>query len=168
MVEGELSSVVWKSEKLLEFVQEEGAVEEWLAILSGEGRFKPPPFILEEAEEQEFCLERERGLLKGEGEDGVEGVDEARWSSFLAWIITDWSKDSGPKAKRIISFSPWSWIRRNPMIFEAFWGSRFWILWKTIFVASYASMSEFGGGFGGSKIPLHSSNLLTNPFLYYH
>lgn len=99
------SSDVWKSEKLLEFVQEEGAVEEWLAMLRGEGRFTAP-IILEEAEEQEFCLERESGLLKGEGEDGVEGVEEAKLSSFLAWMITDWIRDSGPKARRIISFSP--------------------------------------------------------------
>lgn len=120
MVDGELplvyplglikSSGLWKSdEKLLEFVQE----QDWLAMLSGEGRFTPPR-SLEEAddEEQEFCLERDKGLLKGEGEEGVGGVegrlDDAKLSSFLALIITEWTRDSGPKAKRIISFSPWS------------------------------------------------------------
>lgn len=128
MVDGELPlyplgliklSGLWKSddEKLLEFVQE----QDWLAMLSGEGRLTPPRSLEEAAaaaaaagddEEQEFCLERDKGLLKGEGEEGVEGVegmfDDAKPSSFLALRITEWTSDSGPKAKRIISFSPWS------------------------------------------------------------
>lgn len=88
-----------------------------------------------------------------DGDNGVDGEFEARPRSFLALNTTEWTSDSGPKAKRIISFSPWSWIRRRPMIFEAFSGSRFWILESTILVASYVSMVLVFGGVGG-RFPL--------------
>lgn len=68
---------------------------------------------------------------KGEGEESVEEgefVEEGSPKSFLALRITDWTRVSGPKASLIISFSPWSWIRRRPMILEAFSGSKLWIL----------------------------------------
>lgn len=80
---------------------------------------------------------REIGLLNGD--EGVEGADEVfdeMPSSVLHLRITEWRSESGPKAKRIISFSPWSWIKRRPMILEAFSGSKLWILEKTTFVAS--------------------------------
>lgn len=65
-----------------------------------------------EDEEVEFCLEIVIGLVerKGEGEEGVEGVegefDMGTPNSFLALRITEWRKASGPKANLIISFSP--------------------------------------------------------------
>lgn len=49
--------------------------------------------------------------LKGEGEEGVEGVDEVFDESpkrVLAWLMRDNKRVSGPQAKRIISFSPGS------------------------------------------------------------
>lgn len=64
-------------------------------------------------EEDEDGMNRGVGLEeKGEGE-GVEGVggfememESPRW--VLALRIKERIIDSGPKAKRIISFSPWS------------------------------------------------------------
>ncbi|THG19766.1 hypothetical protein TEA_008320 [Camellia sinensis var. sinensis] len=47
--------------------------------------------------------------LKGEGEEGVEGVDEVFDESpnrGLAWLMRDNKRVSGPQAKPIISFSP--------------------------------------------------------------
>lgn len=77
-------------------VQEEGAVEEDWLILSGEGRRSLEEAEAEE-EEDEFCLEREKGwwlLVKGEGEGGVEGLEEGMFvepkeSSFLDLRITE-------------------------------------------------------------------------------
>lgn len=104
--------------------------------------------VRESLEDVEFCLERAVGLVerKGEGGEGVEGVEGEldmgiNPKSFRALRITEWRKASGPKANLIISFSPWSWIRRRPMIFEAFSGSKFVILENTILVASYESMA---------------------------
>ena len=96
-------------------------------MLRGEGRSR---------DEEEFCLERELGRKCDNGDKGVFGELEARPRSFLALRTTEWTRDSGPKANLIISFSPWSWIRSRPMIFEAFSGSKFWILERTILVAS--------------------------------
>jgi hypothetical protein len=91
--------------------------------------------------EAEFCLEWRKGDGVVDREAGVPGLDVGmRPSSFRPFDITDWRRVSGPKANRIISFSPWSWIKRRPMIFAAFSGSKVWILEKTILVASYASM----------------------------
>lgn len=76
---------------------------------------------------------------KGESDDieGVDGVEVVTMpSSFLALSMTEWTRASGPKARRIISFSPWSWKRRRPMILAALSESRVWILEKTIIVAS--------------------------------
>lgn len=95
-------------------------------------------------EEEEFWREMVMGLLGRKGsegeEEGVEGVAGDKFkgkpNSFLALRITEWTRASGPNANLIISFSPWSWIRRRPMILEAFSGSKFWILEKTILVAS--------------------------------
>ena len=86
---------------------------------------------------QEGWREMAMGLLerKGEGEEGGE-LFEVRPKSFLALRITEWTSVSGPKASLIISFSPWSWIRRRPMILEAFSGSMLWILENTTLVAS--------------------------------
>lgn len=99
--------------------------------------------VRDSLEEAEFCLEIAIGLVerKGAGEDGVVGVDGEldmgiSPKSFRALRITEWRNASGPKANRIISFSPWSWIRRRPMILEAFSGSKFVILENTILVAS--------------------------------
>lgn len=90
-----------------------------------------------------------------DGDNGVDGEFEARPRSFLALNTTEWTSDSGPKAKRIISFSPWSWIRRRPMIFKAFSGSRFWILESTILVASYVfAYLVFGRKRSGRKPPV--------------
>ena len=81
-------------------------------MLNGEGRLVVPLRILrEEDDEDEFWREREIWLLNGRGEEGVDGADEVfdeMPSSILALRITEWTSDSGPKAKRIISFSPWS------------------------------------------------------------
>ena len=132
------SSWGWKSLK----TEKEEAEDEGFGIASGDGRFRPPaPRRREEVEEKDVCLDWESGLLerKGEGEEGVEGVEgvlDEIPSSFLALRITEWTRASGPNAKRIISFSPWSWISKRPMILEAFSGSKFWILEKTILVAS--------------------------------
>lgn len=63
-------------------------------------------------------------------------IEEDKPKSLRALRITEWTRDSGPNANLIISFSPWSWIKRSPMILEAFSGSKFWILEKTILVAS--------------------------------
>lgn len=92
---------------------------EWLLVvmLSGEGSL------------QEFCLERDRGEEQGLFGEDEEEDEVAKQRSFLALRMTEWIEVSGPKAKRIISFSPWSWIRSIPMILEAFSGSRVWILW---------------------------------------
>lgn len=98
----------------------------------------------------EFCLDRESGLeeLERKGEGGVEGVEEVFGempNSCLALTTTEWRRFSGPNANLIISFSPWSWISNKPMIFDAFSGSKLWILENTTFVASYASILSFLG-----------------------
>lgn len=85
----------------------------------------------------EFCLERENGLeLERKGEGGVEGMFGEIPNSCLALTTTEWRRFSGPNANLIISFSPWSWISNKPMIFDAFSGSKLWILENTTFVAS--------------------------------
>ncbi|GLT51036.1 hypothetical protein SLA2020_244830 [Shorea laevis] len=90
-------------------------------------------------------MDKGRGLEeKGEGEEGVEGVGGFEEESKPKWVLAVTTvaciRASGPKAKRIISFSPWSCISKYPMIFEAFSGSKLWILEYTILVASYESM----------------------------
>lgn len=95
-------------------------------------------------------LEEDKGLLiglemglKGEedNDEGVVGFEfEESPKLVLALRMRLWRFVSGPKAKRINSFSPWSCKRRYPMIFEAFSGSNVWILEKTTLVASYESM----------------------------
>lgn len=93
----------------------------------------------------EFCLARkddgdedEEDGIGDEGDDNEDDDDNPK--SFLALTIKELTSASGPNANLIISFSPWSCIRSRPMIFEAFSGSKFWILEKTILVASYPSM----------------------------
>uniref|UniRef100_A0A0D3GV17 Uncharacterized protein n=1 Tax=Oryza barthii TaxID=65489 RepID=A0A0D3GV17_9ORYZ len=93
-----------------------GAHEEGEDTESGEGAVPQRP---------EFCRES----MKGE-----------RPSSFLALAMTVWSSASGPKARRIISFSPWSWMRRKPMILAAWSGSSAWIRENTTLVASWVSL----------------------------
>uniref|UniRef100_A0A7C9B5V6 Uncharacterized protein n=1 Tax=Opuntia streptacantha TaxID=393608 RepID=A0A7C9B5V6_OPUST len=98
----------------------------------------------------EFCLERESGLEELErkeegGVEGVEGVFGEMPNSCLALTTIEWRRFSGPNANLIISFSPWSWISNKPMIFDAFSGSKLWILENTTFVASYASILSFLG-----------------------
>lgn len=88
-------SASWKSEKLGVVLQEAETVEEWLLLLvmlRGEGRLRPPRILPEVAEEEEFCLEKHIEPPKGEGEEGVEGVEgefEERPSSFLALRTTE-------------------------------------------------------------------------------
>ena len=65
----------------------------------------------EEAEEEEEGTDKGLGVKeKGKGEDGVDGVgglerESPKW--VLALRIKEWIRASGPKAKCIISFSPW-------------------------------------------------------------
>lgn len=89
--------------------------------------------------------------LRGEGEEGVEGVEEMFEESpnwVLAFRMRACRYASDPKAKRIKSFSPRSCIRRYPMIFEAFSGSKNFIFENTTFVASKGSMASGVCGFG--------------------
>lgn len=76
------------------------------------------------------------GLLAGSVDEVFE--ESPKWD--FAWFMSDTKRVSGPKAKRIISFSPGSCMNMKPMIFEAFSGSKLWILEKTVFVASLESM----------------------------
>jgi len=89
-------SGLWKSEKeLLEVSQE------WFGMLRGDGRLG--------RKAEEFCRESGRnGDGEDDGDSGVDGEFETKPRSFLALKTTEWTSDSGPKAKRIISFSPWS------------------------------------------------------------
>lgn len=111
----------------------------------------------------ELWRARRKGL--DAGEVGL-GLGFSNPSSFRALRMMEWRRVSGPKARRIISLSPLSWIRRKPMIFEAFSGSRVWIREKTTLVASLASMAEdpklqrrssYSNGVKQRKISLFSS-----------
>ncbi|BAT03256.1 Os07g0682500 [Oryza sativa Japonica Group] len=109
-----------------------GAHEEGEDTESGEGAVPQRP---------EFCRESMKGewaaAAAAATEVGVPGPDAGRRpSSFLALAMTVWSSASGPKARRIISFSPWSWMRRKPMILAAWSGSSAWIRENTTLVAS--------------------------------
>lgn len=68
-------------------VAQEEEVEDWVFMLNGDG-IRP-----EQAEEDELCLENgtETELLKGEGEEGVEGevLGVERPSSIFVFTITD-------------------------------------------------------------------------------
>lgn len=78
-------------------------------------------------------------MIRGRVGGADEAFDESpRWD--LAWFMRESRRVSGPKAKRIISFSPGSCMKMKPMIFEAFSGSKLWILENTVFVASLESM----------------------------
>jgi hypothetical protein len=128
------SSGFWSSDKAAQVAELAEEEEEWFGMLKGGGRgwLIPPRSLLGE---EVLCLVER----KGDGDDGVEGADgvfEDSPKSFRALRITEWTRASGPNANLIISFSPWSWMSRRPMILDAFSGSKFWILEKTILVAS--------------------------------
>jgi hypothetical protein len=92
----------------------------------------------------EFCRDSRNGEWAagtvGDDDDGGGGGGR-RASSLRACAMTLWSSASGPKARRIISLSPWSWMSRRPMILAAWSGSSAWIRENTTLVASYASMA---------------------------
>lgn len=100
------SSGLWSSDKA---AQEAELAEEGFGIVKDGGGILIPPRSLLEAEE--FCLS-ELFERKGDGDDGVEGVDGEfeviSPKSFRALRITEWTRASGPNASLIISFSPWS------------------------------------------------------------
>lgn len=99
---------------------------------SGEGAVPPPP----QPPRPEFW----RDSMKGEEWAAEVGEAGSRPRSLRALAMTASSSASGPKARRIISFSPWSWMSSSPMILAAWSGSSPWIRANTTFVASYASM----------------------------
>lgn len=105
------SSRFWKSEKL-------GGVHE------GE--------LLEEEEEEMLLVSMCLAVV----EVVVVVVGEERPRSLRALRTTEWRRASGPKARRIMSFSLCPCIRRSPMILEALSGSKLWILESTVLVAS--------------------------------
>ena len=75
--------------------------------------------------------------FKGEGgREGEEGVESARPMWVLTLRMRVWSTGSGLQARRMSSESS-RFMRRYPMIFEAFSGSKFLILERTTFVASH-------------------------------
>lgn len=116
---------------------EEAVHEEGDETTSGGGRTR--------RRDAEFCPVMTKGLAAGAGDAGKVGEDDEGGRnprSLRALRTTEWRSVSGPKAKRIISFSPWSWINRSPIILAAFSGSILCILENTILVASYASMAE--------------------------
>ena len=82
-------------------------------LVDGEEAFviSKPLVVLVVVSLEEEGMDKGLGLEeKGEGEGG-EGVDGFEMESpkwVLAFRIKEWIRASGPKAKRIISFSPWS------------------------------------------------------------
>jgi len=107
-----------------------GAHDEGDDTESGEGAVPAAP-----PQRPEFWRESRNGECAAEV--GVAGPDAgSRPRSLRALAMTVWSSASGPKARRIISFSPWSWMSRKPMILAAWSGSSAWIRENTTLVAS--------------------------------
>lgn len=60
---------------------------------------------------EEEGMDKALGLEEKGEEEGVQGVGGLEMENprcVLAFRIREWIRASGPKAKRIISFSPWS------------------------------------------------------------
>jgi hypothetical protein len=77
--------------------------------------------------------------LRGNGEDGVEGVENVfvespKW--ILALKTTFCKRVSGPKAKRNKSFSEGTCMRIKPIILAAFSGSKLLSLVSSMLVIS--------------------------------
>ncbi|XP_066360383.1 uncharacterized protein [Miscanthus floridulus] len=111
----------------------DGAHDEGDDTESGDDAVPTPPPPLR----PEFWRERRNGECAAEvGVPGPEPGVGSRPRSLRALPMTVWSSASGPKASRIISFSPWSWMRRKPMILAAWYGSSIWICENTTLVGS--------------------------------
>nr|ACR34315.1 unknown [Zea mays]ACR35876.1 unknown [Zea mays]ACR36329.1 unknown [Zea mays] len=109
-----------------------GAHDEGDDTESGDGAVPAP-------QRPEFWRERRNGecVAAAVTDVGVPGPgDGSRPRSLRALAMTVCSSASGPKARRIISFSPWSWMSRKPMILAAWSGSSAWIRENTTLVAS--------------------------------
>lgn len=100
---------------------------------------KSKPFLENGLEEVAVSLAM--GLRGEGGREGEEGVESVSPKWLLTLITRLWSTESALHANRISSDSS-RFMRRYPMIFEAFSGSKFFILERTTLVASKEPMKD--------------------------